>query len=256
MKFHVLSANDRFSSLINMSNMSRNTRPYNSKLGVPWDIQDCIRALVVVAIVAATAVTILWFISRDDSPLKPSVITIALITPHFAMVIATWIYGIRKYNTGWNSIGFSRPIQRWAMLLPWPVIIASIATSGIYFAIVSSTGMDFLIPRRVPPEIIGNGSHLILNIFLISLAGPMIEELFFRGFILSSLVQTLGPFKAIIISSFIFSASHLAIGVLIPFFITGMMLAWLYLKTRSLWPPFIAHSMQNLLALMAALYAN
>ena len=107
MKFHVLSANDRFISLINMSIMSRNTRPNNSNFGVPWDIQDCIRALVIVAIVAATALTILWFISRDDSPLKPSVITIALITPHFAMVIATWIYGIGKYSIGWNSLGFS-----------------------------------------------------------------------------------------------------------------------------------------------------
>ena len=45
MKFHVLSANDRFISLINMSIMSRNTRPNNSNFGVPWDIQDCIRAL-------------------------------------------------------------------------------------------------------------------------------------------------------------------------------------------------------------------
>ena len=236
--------------------MSQNTRPPNSNIGVPWNIQDCLRALAIVAIVAATAITILWFISRDHNHLEPSVITIALITPHFAMVIATWIYGIRKYNTGWVSIGFSRPIQRWAMLLPWPVIIASIATSAIYFTIVSSIGMDFLIPKRIPPEIIGNGSHLILNIFLISLAGPMIEELFFRGFVLTSLVQPLGYFKAIIISSFIFSASHLTIGVLIPFFITGIMLSWLYLKTRSLWPPFIAHSIQNFLALIATFYAN
>ena len=236
--------------------MSQNTRPTNSNIGVPWNIQDSLRASAIVAIVAATAITMLWFISRDHNPLEPSVITIALITPHFAMVIAIWIYGIGKYNTGWASIGFSRPIQRWAMLLPWPVIIASIATSAIYFTIVSSVGMDFLIPKRIPPEIIGNGSHLILNIFLISLAGPMIEELFFRGFILTSLVQPLGYFKAIIISSFIFSASHLTIGVLIPFFITGIMLSWLYLKTRSLWPPFIAHSMQNFLALIAAFYAN
>jgi membrane protease YdiL (CAAX protease family) len=41
----------------------------------------------------------------------------------------------------------------------------------------------------------------------------------------------------------------------IPLFVTGLLLSWLYLRTGSIWPPFAAHAAQNLLALAVTLAA-
>jgi membrane protease YdiL (CAAX protease family) len=52
----------------------------------------------------------------------------------------------------------------------------------------------------------------------------------------------------------VFSAFHLAPGVLLPVFVTGLLLAWLYHRTGSLWPCMAAHAGQNAIALAATLY--
>jgi membrane protease YdiL (CAAX protease family) len=57
-----------------------------------------------------------------------------------------------------------------------------------------------------------------------------------------------------IISALIFSASHVSVGVLVPIFITSVLLAWLYQQTGSLWTSVIAHAGQNAAALLATIY--
>jgi membrane protease YdiL (CAAX protease family) len=44
----------------------------------------------------------------------------------------------------------------------------------------------------------------------------------------------------------------MAVGVVIPIFVTGLLLTWLYAKTGSLVPSLLAHIGQNLLALAVA----
>ncbi|MED5568055.1 MAG: CPBP family intramembrane glutamic endopeptidase, partial [Chloroflexota bacterium] len=50
-----------------------------------------------------------------------------------------------------------------------------------------------------------------------------------------------------------FSSFHIlfSIGVLVPIFVTGMLLAWLYHRTGSLWPGIAAHAGLNALAVSA-----
>ena len=43
-------------------------------------------------------------------------------------------------------------------------------------------------------------------------------------------------------------------GVLVPIFITGFLLAWLYHRTGSLWPNIVAHAGQNALALVVTIF--
>jgi len=83
----------------------------------------------------------------------------------------------------------------------------------------------------------------------------MSEELFFRGFIFRGLLLKMGPWWAIVVSALLFSGFHLSVGVLIPIFITGFLLAWLYWKTGSLWAAIGAHAGQNALALAAQAFS-
>jgi hypothetical protein len=87
--------------------------------------------------------------------------------------------------------------------------------------------------------------------FIIVGLGPLAEETFFRGFLLGSLAPRLGGAGAAVVSSLLFALAHLTPGVMVPIFILGLLLSWLYLKTRSIVPGLIAHSAQNALALLA-----
>ena len=82
--------------------------------------------------------------------------------------------------------------------------------------------------------------------------GPVGEELFFRGFVLPGLIGRLGVPAAVVVSSGLFAVFHVAPGTLAPTFLLGAALAWIYLKTGSIWPSIMAHSIQNALALWLA----
>jgi membrane protease YdiL (CAAX protease family) len=83
---------------------------------------------------------------------------------------------------------------------------------------------------------------------------PLSEEVFFRGFIFAGLSSRWGVTGATLVSAAIFSAFHISPGVLIPIFITGLLLAWLYHQTGSLWASIAAHAGQNAAALVVTIY--
>jgi membrane protease YdiL (CAAX protease family) len=217
---------------------------------VPWSARDAMRGI---ALVAAGAVIIIGGLALyqrgRDAPVDDAVVAVAIILPHLIMVAATWIFGARKYRTPWTSLGLGRPRHRLSMLLPWPVLIGSIGFAGMYVVAITAIGADSLLPAPVPSDLLGEGAIKLFNIAVIGVVGPLIEELFFRGFLLAALLRPLGPGRAALVSSVIFSAGHVNIGVMVPFFVSGLLLSWLYLKTRSIWPGFTAHAAQNLLAL-------
>ena len=91
-----------------------------------------------------------------------------------------------------------------------------------------------------------SGYHF-LRLLLIT---PLLEELFFRKLILSKLNFNLGYYKSIIITSILFSISHLDINNLLIFFIGSLILCSIYLKTNKLIYSFLFHVLMNLLSLI------
>ena len=78
---------------------------------------------------------------------------------------------------------------------------------------------------------------------------PLAEETFFRAFLFTALLQPLGFGWAAAASSLIFALGHFHLGVVVPIFALGLLLAWLYHTTRSLWTVVAAHQMFNALSL-------
>lgn len=220
---------------------------------VPWNAGDAVRgiALVVSGAVIVIGGLALAHLGRD-TPINDAIVSAAIVLPHLIMVAATWLFGVRKYGAPWTSLGLGGPQHRLGMILPWPVLIGSIGFAGLYVVAITAIGMDSLLPPPVPSDLLGEGAGKLFNIAVIGVGGPLIEEVFFRGFLLAALVRPLGSGRAAVVSSAIFSAGHVNIGVMAPFFVSGLLLSWLYLKTRSIWPGFTAHAAQNLLALSLA----
>ncbi len=76
--------------------------------------------------------------------------------------------------------------------------------------------------------------------------GPIIEELFFRGFMYNAFKKRIGIFWAMLITAATFAALHAhAVGFL-PIMVLGMLLAYLYEKTGTLVSSITVHMVHNL----------
>ena len=74
---------------------------------------------------------------------------------------------------------------------------------------------------------------------------PLVEEIFFRGFLFQGFRARYGWVTSMLLSSAIFGIAHLDPASLIPTFILGNLLAYLYHRTNSVWPGVIVHVLVN-----------
>ena len=162
-----------------------------------------------------------------------------------AILAVVWILGVKRYGVSLSALGFGTPRMppiRW-LLVTAGVLLASLVATAIYSAIVSLVDLDILLPPEIPGDIAFPGLAAAATFQALAVWTPLTEEIFFRGFIFAGLAPRL-----------IFSLFHLSLGVLVPVFITGFMLAWLYRQTGSIWPSILAHAGQNTLAVLVTLY--
>jgi hypothetical protein len=81
---------------------------------------------------------------------------------------------------------------------------------------------------------------------------PIVEELFFRGFLFQGFRQQYGWLKGGVLSSLIFGAAHLDPAAFLPTAVLGFLFAYMYHRTNSVWVPIFLHVLVNALGLCAA----
>jgi uncharacterized protein len=81
--------------------------------------------------------------------------------------------------------------------------------------------------------------------FLVAVCAPLFEESLFRGFFLTSLTRYLPTWQAIALSGFLFAMAHLNLGDLLPLTVLGMILGFVYLRSRNLLASMLLHSLWN-----------
>ncbi|NRG44584.1 CPBP family intramembrane metalloprotease [Bacillus sp. CRN 9] len=82
-------------------------------------------------------------------------------------------------------------------------------------------------------------------ILVVSIIGPILEEIIFRKIIFGSLHKRLNFFLSALISSLIFSLAHGEIEHLILYAAMGFTFAFLYVKTKRILVPIFAHVVMN-----------
>lgn len=86
---------------------------------------------------------------------------------------------------------------------------------------------------------------VIYSIFLASIVGPFIEEIFFRGFCYPILKYKWGIKWAMLLTALFFALIHQNQFAFLPIFILGLSLAWLYEKRANLVAPITLHLIHN-----------
>ncbi len=115
---------------------------------------------------------------------------------------------------------------------------------------------QFFIPA---PEMFNKATENLLRneseigvFFSIVIVAPIIEETLFRGIILRGLLANHSKALALGASALLFGLTHLNPWMIIPTGLIGLVLGWIYLKTKSVYLCMFCHSFNNLLVFLAA----
>lgn len=95
--------------------------------------------------------------------------------------------------------------------------------------------------------VLNEGDKVALGIFFFTaaIAAPIFEEILFRGFLLPSLTRYMPVWGAIALSSLIFATAHLSVSEILPLTILGIVLGFVYTRSRNLLASMMVHSLWN-----------
>ncbi|MBA4322698.1 MAG: hypothetical protein C0408_07765 [Odoribacter sp.] len=98
---------------------------------------------------------------------------------------------------------------------------------------------------------------LLLNVFMIGVLPAIGEEFVFRGVLIRLFREWLkNCHVAVILSAVIFSAIHFQFFGFLPRFLLAVLFGYLFIWTRSLWVPIIAHFINNTTTVIIAYCTN
>ena len=217
------------------------------------------RRLLAICVAAAAlsigAYVLLWpeELEIEAAPL-PDALTMLAIYALLALFL--WLACLRAGVVNQFSLGSGPdPRETWVYIL---LGVPSFAVSlfGLYilylplsyffpaFVTVLLLESPPLIWWRADPEFL---LASFINALVMVVIAPVIEETFFRGFLLNRWWRKYGVPRAVIFSSVAFAVVHIDI---IGGFVFGVVLSLIYVKTRSLIGPIIVHAAHNGIVLL------
>jgi membrane protease YdiL (CAAX protease family)/NAD-dependent dihydropyrimidine dehydrogenase PreA subunit len=93
-----------------------------------------------------------------------------------------------------------------------------------------------------------------LTVVLAVAVGPFVEELVFRGVVLSALRKRWSLAISITISAALFAVCHFSLWMFAPIFVLGVALGWLAGRSQGLWPAIWLHVLYNGVTVAAAFW--
>ena len=90
-------------------------------------------------------------------------------------------------------------------------------------------------------------------IVAVVILAPTAEEVFFRGVVLNAWLREAGRRWAYIGSATLFAAIHVSLVALLPIFLLGLTLGWVYERKRNLLAPIALHATFNGMTVALAL---
>jgi len=181
---------------------------------------------------------------KADLVLDPRALLVSIGFQFAIAGIVAFIVTRRAHVIDWLGL-------RWRSW-PWVFLIApgTVAVMWLFFGTLQATGymkwMESLGVESVQDTVKllqTSRDPLILGLmaFAAVLAAPVCEEIVFRGYFYPAAKRFAGPWVAGIFSAIVFASAHGSLSALLPLFIFGCVLVFIYEKTGSLWAPIAVH---------------
>ncbi len=170
--------------------------------------------------------------------------TVAIVVP-LMLVMKDKNIGLREL--GFKKIGLKKAVKM-AVAAYFSYLIVMLTVTNIMWS------LNMEIPGIGEQEsyvgVIGDQKIIATVIVLIiTFLAPIIEEVFFRGFVFQTLLAKCPRWVAFVVSATIFAAFHFEFQVFIPLFVLGLILNWIFFKSKSLYPGIAFHIINNVIAL-------
>lgn len=214
-----------------------------------------VRALDVLLVMAGSVGSLLlvgWLV-RDFAATLGLVLGMLLLQAA-VLLGAVHLVVVRGRGISWRKIGLRPASRGWYIGAPAIALVAVPIIALVNLFVQWLVGAPFRNPQL---ELLAPGGFswraLAGMLLAAAVVAPVAEEVVFRGLLYSWLRRYLGIAASIALNAIVFAFAH-GIAVLIPaLLVNGAILAFMYERSRSLWPPIIAHGMFNAM-MVAALY--
>ena len=174
-----------------------------------------------------------------------------------AFAAAGFAFSTVRYREPISSLGFvkTRGIKPYLFAsLMW---LIGLSVLMFWLQALVWFGIDVLVPPDTAEKALEKaGGSIVVTIVLAGILGPIAEEIFFRGYVLPGLIKRFGIGRSLLLSSLMFGLFHIDLGAIVPTFVLGLALGWVYLKTGSIWPAIFAHGLHNTVAVLVVKYAD
>jgi membrane protease YdiL (CAAX protease family) len=170
----------------------------------------------------------------------------AAVLEGVALIGSVYLLGLRRRRLSWQAVGVRSPTRIWWQSSLWIGVLA-IPISGF----IASLIQQVLNLPQVNPQISflapeGFSWFGAIGMFLFGgIIDPFAEELVFRGVLYQWLRDHFGVWPGILVSALIFGLAHGDIAVGGAAAVLGIVLAWVYEKSHSLWPSVVIHAINN-----------
>ena len=215
---------------------------------VPWKFIDSWIGVALLALIDVVIFIIMLQQARR-AELAQSVAVVLLELAYLLPVVV--IFAWRRIH--WRHLGFRRfagnTLSIGCGLLIGSYIIIILHNALLYLLGVDTQGENIV---RLFAELDSPFWFLIVG----AVFAPLVEEIFFRGFLFQGFRARYGWVTAMLLSAAIFAVAHLDLVVLIPIFILGCLLAYVFHRSNSIWPGVILHFLVNSFGLLGAYFAS
>lgn len=209
--------------------------------GLQWDASDLWRCWLLFALSFGTYGLLLL-----SGPEAPSLSPEQILLFSEAIILIGLLYGTWRRHPTADTFGL-RPFS--AEFLGTAVLCwAGVYLLGLlYMGTLVSLGLE---PKTDLIQVLQQVDQRWLMFLIVGVAAPVLEELFFRGYLFAGLCRYLPWRGAAAISALAFSLIHADLYRAPILWLLGYLFAWLYRRSGSLWPAIVIHGLNNSVALV------
>jgi len=184
---------------------------------------------------------------------KPSLTLLSELLTYVAVALYMILLVEGKYRARfWQAIRWNWPGMAGVSLVGIGVLMLGLDLLGRFLPMPKSTPFDQFFAHR--------SDAYLTAVFAVTL-GPLMEELFFRGFLYPIIARRMGIFWGIILTALPFGLIHFvqygnSWGAVLIIFLVGVVLTAVRAKTNSVASSFLAHVGYNGTLMVLAIWAT
>lgn len=221
----------------------------------PWTIKDVGTILAITGILLAVAFFLTNFLDIKlhmiESKYK-SLYLLGFLILQWLIIIIPWLsLSLKKYKLSFKSLGIIKTGVWETIKLVFSGYFLFLGITLIISLIVIYTGIQipgYQIQQKLLPLFGDSTLNIALTGIAVVIIAPVLEEIFFRGFLLRSLSDKWGIAWGSILSAALFAIIHMQFESIIPIFILGLIINSLVIRSKSILPSIFFHVFNNAIA--------